>query len=190
MPAILTENGFIDHASDAAKLKSDAFLEQIALGHARGIARVFQLSSKSGSGSSGNSNGSNNNTGSSSSNAGKTNSIVDYLKSIGKDSSFSNRSKLAKSYGIQNYKGTAAQNTRLLNAIRSGGGSGNQGSSSAGDSKTNSIVDYLKSIGEDSSFTNRSRLANSYGIQNYKGTAAQNMRLLKAVRSGGASSSS
>ncbi|WP_268239054.1 hypothetical protein [Oceanobacillus neutriphilus] len=52
------------------------------------------------------------------------------------------------------------------------------------------MVDYLKSIGEDSSFTNRSRLANSYGIQNYKGTAAQNMRLLKAVRSGGASSSS
>lgn len=67
MSAILTENGFIDHAADAAKLKSDAFLEQIALGHARGIARIFQLSSKSSSWSSGNSGGSSNNQGGASS---------------------------------------------------------------------------------------------------------------------------
>lgn len=55
MPAILTENGFIDSAADAAKVKLDAFLERIALGHARGIARIFQLSAKSSSGTSGNS---------------------------------------------------------------------------------------------------------------------------------------
>lgn len=131
MSAVLTENGFIDHAADAAKLKSDAFLEQIALGHARGIARLFQLSSKSSSGSSGNSGGSSNNQGGASSGAGKTNSIVDYLKSIGADSSFANRARLAGSYGIQNYTGTAAQNTRLLNAIRSGGNSGNTSTGSS-----------------------------------------------------------
>lgn len=128
MAAILTENGFIDHAADAAKLKSAAFLEQIALGHARGIARIFQLSSKSSSGSSGSSS---NNQGVSSSGSGKTNSIVDYLKSIGEDSSFTNRARLASSYGIQNYTGTAAQNTQLLNAIRSGGTSGNTSSGSS-----------------------------------------------------------
>ncbi|WP_337970017.1 N-acetylmuramoyl-L-alanine amidase, partial [Virgibacillus salexigens] len=36
MPAVLTENGFIDNASDAAALKSDAFLTKIARGHAEG----------------------------------------------------------------------------------------------------------------------------------------------------------
>src|SRR5690625_1308434 len=33
-------------------------------------------------------------------------------------SSFAHRKKLAQRYGIKNYKGTASQNTRLLNALR------------------------------------------------------------------------
>lgn len=45
-------------------------------------------------------------------------SIVDYLKSIGQDSSFAARAKLAAKYGIKNYKGTAEQNTKLLNILR------------------------------------------------------------------------
>lgn len=53
--------------------------------------------------------------------ANNTNSIVDYLKSIGVDSSFANRAKLAKEYGINNYNGTASQNIQLLNAMRNGG---------------------------------------------------------------------
>lgn len=48
-------------------------------------------------------------------------SIVDYLTSTGQDSSFGARTKLAQQYGIQNYTGTAAQNTQLLNTLRSGG---------------------------------------------------------------------
>ncbi len=47
-------------------------------------------------------------------------SLVDYLKSIRVDSSFANRQKLASANGIKNYKGTAAQNTTLLNKLRSG----------------------------------------------------------------------
>ncbi|MBD8068195.1 N-acetylmuramoyl-L-alanine amidase [Bacillus sp. PS06] len=46
MPALLTENGFIDHAEDAEKLKSTSFLNQIARGHANGIARAFNLKKK------------------------------------------------------------------------------------------------------------------------------------------------
>lgn len=46
-------------------------------------------------------------------------SIVDYLKSKNQDSSYSNRSKLAQTHGISGYKGTAQQNNKLLNAIRS-----------------------------------------------------------------------
>lgn len=47
-------------------------------------------------------------------------SIVDYLKSRGMDSSYSNRKKLAQQYGIDGYAGTAEQNTRLLSNMQSG----------------------------------------------------------------------
>jgi len=50
--------------------------------------------------------------------------------------------------------------------------------------KGNSIVDYLKSIGVDSSFANRKRLAQKYGIKNYTGTATQNLQLLRIMRDG------
>ncbi len=51
-----------------------------------------------------------------------------------------------------------------------------------GDQKTNSIVDYLKSIKVDSSFANRKKLAAKHGIKNYSGTAKQNEQLLKKMR--------
>lgn len=50
----------------------------------------------------------------------KGNSIVDYLKSIGVDSSPANRRKLAKEYGIKNYNLSAEKNLELLNAMRDG----------------------------------------------------------------------
>lgn len=50
--------------------------------------------------------------------------------------------------------------------------------------KGGSIVEYLNSIGIDSSFNNRKKLASKYGIKNYSGTAAQNMRLLSIMRDG------
>jgi len=48
-------------------------------------------------------------------------SIVDYLKSTGQSSDFASRSKLASEKGISGYKGTAAQNTQLLNMLRGAG---------------------------------------------------------------------
>jgi len=51
MPAILTENGFIDTKTDADKLKSNSFLNKIADGHAKGIAKHFGLKKKKGSSS-------------------------------------------------------------------------------------------------------------------------------------------
>lgn len=41
-------------------------------------------------------------------------SLVDYLKDHKKDSSFAARSKLATKYKIKNYRGTAAQNSKIL----------------------------------------------------------------------------
>jgi N-acetylmuramoyl-L-alanine amidase len=46
MPAILTENLFIDNANDAVKLKSDQFLQQIAYGHVIGLEKAFGLKKK------------------------------------------------------------------------------------------------------------------------------------------------
>jgi N-acetylmuramoyl-L-alanine amidase len=46
MPAILTENLFIDNANDAAKLKSEQFLLQVAYGHVIGLEKAFGLKKK------------------------------------------------------------------------------------------------------------------------------------------------
>ncbi|UKL30017.1 N-acetylmuramoyl-L-alanine amidase protein [Bacillus phage PK2] len=109
----------------------------------------------------------------------KTTSIVTYLNSIGEDASFANREKLAKKYGIAGYRGTAPQNLKLLELMRKGA---TPKPVPKGDQKTNSIVVYLKSIGVNSSFTNRSKLAKAHGISNYRGTASQNLLLLKKMR--------
>ena len=50
----------------------------------------------------------------------KGSSIVDGLKSVGVNSSYDNRKKIAKANGIQNYTGTAKQNTELLNKLKKG----------------------------------------------------------------------
>lgn len=48
------------------------------------------------------------------------NSIVDALNSGGQASDFDSRTKLAQQYGIQNYSGTADQNTQLLQKYQTG----------------------------------------------------------------------
>lgn len=114
-------------------------------------------------------------------------SVVDYLKSIGQDSSFENRKKLAAQYGISGYTGTAEQNIDLLNKLQSGTvQNSTQGTSSTTTSTYagNSIVDYLNSIGIDSSFSARKQYAAQYGISGYTGTAAQNSQLLNLMRGG------
>ncbi|NLD21643.1 MAG: N-acetylmuramoyl-L-alanine amidase [Bacteroidales bacterium] len=46
MPALLTENLFIDNPSDAAKLKTEQFLQQVAYGHVIGLEKAFGLKKK------------------------------------------------------------------------------------------------------------------------------------------------
>lgn len=50
----------------------------------------------------------------------KGDSIVDGLKSVGVNSSYDNRKKIAEANGIKNYSGTAKQNTELLNKLKKG----------------------------------------------------------------------
>lgn len=107
-------------------------------------------------------------------------SIVDYLNSINKDSSFNARKQYAKEYGIADYSGTAEQNTALLNAMRSGASK----ISYYPVFNSKSIVDGLNSIGVDSSMPNRKHIAAKNGIANYSGTASQNEQLLLLARQG------
>lgn len=51
---------------------------------------------------------------------GNSNSIVDALKSLNIDSSFSNRKKIAEINNIKNYRGTSSQNIVLLNLLKNG----------------------------------------------------------------------
>jgi N-acetylmuramoyl-L-alanine amidase len=48
MPAVLTENLFIDHPDDSSLLKDPSFLKRIARGHVSGLEEAFGLEKKSG----------------------------------------------------------------------------------------------------------------------------------------------
>lgn len=47
MPAVLTENGFITNAHDAALMKQASWRQKVAQGHANGLAKIFHLKRKS-----------------------------------------------------------------------------------------------------------------------------------------------
>lgn len=109
-------------------------------------------------------------------------SIVDGLKSVGYDSSFDSRTKLYVDAGFTDtYKGTAKQNEDLLKVLKGGSLGANYYET---DYKGLSFVDGLKSIGVDSSFVNRKRIAKANGISNYTGTTLQNLKLLNMLKKG------
>lgn len=171
----LLEVCFHDNSSDLNKYNTN--IDKVA----KAIADTINSGSTGGSTSS----SSNNN----STNAGSYNgnSIVDYLKSIGQDSSYNNRKKLAQANGISNYTGTAAQNTKLLNILRGSGSNSNSNTNTyypKYNGSTSSIVDALKSIGVDSSYNNRKNIAKKNGISNYSGSASQNTQLLNLLKQG------
>lgn len=170
----LVELGFISNSDDVSTFNNN--IDKIA----KGILKCFNLENDN-DGDKNESDNNDRNNNNSSSYSG--NSIVDYLKSIGKSSDFASRKRYASEYGINNYSGTAEQNSRLLSMMR---GSSNSESSNDYFEKfsSNSIVDGLKSIGEDSSFNNRQRIARANGISNYEGTASQNDKLCSLGRRG------
>ncbi|WP_199690477.1 MULTISPECIES: N-acetylmuramoyl-L-alanine amidase, partial [Clostridia] len=107
MPAILIEGGFMDSTIDIKVMRDDDKLERAGKALADAIADYFGI--KGGSKPSKPTKPSK-----------KYDSIVDYLKAHGMDSSFNNRKRLAAKYGIKNYSGTASQNVTLLNKLQGG----------------------------------------------------------------------
>lgn len=175
-PAVICELGFIDNLTDLQAFNEDHELKAFGEAYARGILKTLGISTSVNTNTS-------TNVGTSSSGY-NGNSIVDYLKSIGKDSSYAARKQYAAQYGISNYSGTASQNLALLNAMRGNGGSSASVTSYYPAFNSGSIVDGLKSIGVDSSYANRKKIAAANGISNYSGTASQNEKLCSLAKQG------
>ena len=110
--------------------------------------------------------------------------LVDWMKSQGMDSSFSNRAKLAQANGINDYTGTEAQNIQLLNILRGQTSAPSQSFFPKTKTVDSGLVDTLNSIKVDSSFSNRQRIATANKINNYTGTAAQNTQMLSLLNNG------
>ena len=122
---------------------------------------------------------------------GSSGSIVDGLRAVGVDSSYSNRSKIAALNGIANYSGTASQNTQMLNLLKQGkliksktADSGSVTYYPRYTGSSGSIVDGLNAVGADSSYSSRSKIAALNGIANYSGTASQNTQMLNLLKQG------
>ena len=106
-------------------------------------------------------------------------SIVDALNSVDYNSSYASRKELATKLGIANYTGTAEQNTQMLNMLKE-----DINYYPACNYTRTSIVEGLKEIGIDSSYSNRKKIARVNGINNYTGTASQNTQLLNLLKQG------
>lgn len=95
-------------------------------------------------------------------------SIVDALKAAGYDSSYSYREKIAKANGINDYKGSASQNTDLLNRMKRGElkkpGSGSESGSSSTVAKSKNLSEALYGT---------SKAYISCGFDGYKNTSGR-----------------
>ncbi|MFF3147463.1 M15 family metallopeptidase, partial [Streptomyces sp. NPDC057927] len=100
-----------------------------------------------------------------------TDTIVGYLNSKDIDSSYPNREKLAEKYGISNYAGKEKQNIQLLALIKTDNSKKDTNTTPSTPVKNETLIDYMNSKKLDSTYTNRTKLAKEYGINNYTGTA-------------------
>lgn len=122
---------------------------------------------------------------------GSSGSITVALDALGADPSYSNRVKIAAANGIGSYRGTAAQNTRMLDLLKKGvlidpsaPGSSVISFFPAYTGSSSSIAAALDSLGAGSSFQYRTQIAAANGIAAYSGTAAQNTSLLGLLKQG------
>ena len=113
------------------------------------------------------------------------NSIVEYLKSVGKPSDFASRKKYAAQYGISNYTGTGAQNLKLLELMR-GGLSALYYPKYTGESY--GIDTVFRAIGVPDKFigswAKRKPIASANYVDNYVGAASQNTALITLAKVG------
>ena len=131
--------------------------------------------------------------------SGSCNTITAGLKNIGVNSSYAYRKQIAAANGIGGYKGTASQNTQMLQLLKSGNLRIPDGGSSAPVSANNTsgasyfspcssscknITQGLQNIGENTSYSFRKQIANANNISGYRGTASQNTQMLNLLKQG------
>lgn len=118
-------------------------------------------------------------------------SITAALNALGVDSSYANRTKIAAANGISGYRGTADQNTRMLDLLKRGTLI-DPSAPAASDSPffpaytgtSSSIASALSALNVDSSYAYRAQIAAANGISGYSGTAGQNTTLLQLLKQG------
>ena len=119
---------------------------------------------------------------------GTTVSINTALKAIGIDNSYAYREKIAMANNIDNYRGTAAQNTQMLNLLKQGRLVRPAGTASkyfpAYTGNAGSIAAALKQMGIDNSYAYREKIAAVNAINGYRGTVAQNTQMLNLLKKG------
>ncbi len=132
--AVLIETVFIDTTADLNKVKTATGQKKCGEAIAKAVAEVRGLKKKTKTTSTKKTATTNKTTNNSTKKTtatitskgyfkkytGKSASIVDALKSIGVNSSFSNRKAIAKANGIKSYIGTTTQNTKLLALLKQG----------------------------------------------------------------------
>lgn len=122
---------------------------------------------------------------------GTSGSITAALDSLGADPSYASRTKIAAANGIGGYRGTAAQNIRMLELLKQGALI-DPCAPTAEDSPffpaytggSPSIAAALDSLGVDPSYASRAKIAAANGVADYSGSAAQNTGLLALLRQG------
>lgn len=126
---------------------------------------------------------------------GASGSIVAALKSVGVNSSYDYRKKIATANNIVNYTGTPMQNIQMLNKLKDGNLISPDEVPEGPAEETSkyfprctytgvSIIGALKSINVDSSFVYRSKIAKANNISFYVGTPAQNTKMLNLLKEG------
>ena len=124
---------------------------------------------------------------------GSSGSIIKALQAIGVDSSYSFRSKIAAANKISNYRGTAEQNTKMVNLLKKGQLVNPNAKTTLETSNTyypkytgssGSIIKALQAIGVDSSYSYRCKIAAANSISGYRGTAAQNTKMVSLLKQG------
>lgn len=179
---VLGNSGYYEVLTASKYLTSDKYLKRGDILVKEGSHTVMVLSN--GSAISNASSGSTSSGSVTTSGAYTGNSIVEYLKSVGKASDFASRKKYAAQYGIANYTGTAAQNLKLLELMRSGGVQyypKYNGDSYGIDTVFRAIGVPDKFIG---SWAKRKPIANVNNVENYVGAASQNTALITLAKVG------
>ena len=112
------------------------------------------------------------------------------LSSVGADSTYANRKRIAVANGIEDYSGTAAQNTAMLDLLKAGKLIDPDGEAPsdlyfpACDSSYTTLAAALVSVGADGSYSYRKQIAAANDIENYSGTVDQNNTLLGLLKTG------